>query len=214
MAIFGRAFLQNFGVISRNLTAGNSLNRQLPIKSEVDSKVSKTYVCDVYMNNISWDTQKEDIESLFEGMNKPTQIRVLKKKDGKHKGAAFLSFRTFRDATSALALNKKIFMGREIALNLANDKFAIEKAKSMQEKRLKCTIFVNNLPFKGRDENALHEIFSVCGRIECISFPKNENGLFLPYGFVKFANPKSADLALKMKNISLLGRELIIKSAN
>ncbi|CAG9315813.1 unnamed protein product [Blepharisma stoltei] len=179
-----------------------------------DKPAKKDKYFSVFVGNLSWDAKEEHVESLFLPYGKPIWISFLKDNEtGYSKGAAFVKYKDEKKALASLELNGKVHMERTLQVNMASDKEALEKHKAMIISRTSSTIYVSNLPYKLRDENSFRELFSKCGKIVKVTFPKDEDGKYLHYGFVEFARPQSAKIALGIKNPMYGGRKLRIKLA-
>jgi len=75
----------------------------------------------IYVGNLSFDTTKEDLQKLFEGHGKVTDVNVIEDQyTGKPRGFAFVEMATREEASAAIqALNEKNLNGRPLTVNEA-----------------------------------------------------------------------------------------------
>ena len=75
----------------------------------------------LYVGNLSYDTTKEDLQSLFETYGAVSDVFIVKDRDsGRPRGFAFVTMETRESMLAAIeALNGSEFMGRALAINEA-----------------------------------------------------------------------------------------------
>ncbi|OCU01659.1 squamous cell carcinoma antigen recognized by T-cells 3 [Xenopus laevis] len=73
------------------------------------------------------------------------------------------------------------------------------------------TVFVSNLPYSiSEPEKQLRKVFSSCGEISQVRVIYNNKGTFRGYGYVEFAEEKSAQDALKLDRKVINGRPMFV----
>lgn len=72
----------------------------------------------VHIGNLAFKAETGDVQKSFEKY-KPTKVNVLRRRDGRSKGFAFVEFATATDAQKALEMNEVDLMGRKITCNIA-----------------------------------------------------------------------------------------------
>ena len=75
----------------------------------------------IYIGNLSFDTNEDDLRQAFEAYGKVEDVRIIKDKyTGKSKGFAFVEMSAEAEALSAIeGLNGKEFKGRTLTVNKA-----------------------------------------------------------------------------------------------
>ena len=75
----------------------------------------------LYVGNLSYDSTKEDLQSLFETYGVVSDVFIVKDREsGRPRGFAFVTMETKESMLAAIeALNGQEFMGRALAINEA-----------------------------------------------------------------------------------------------
>lgn len=77
----------------------------------------------IYVGNLSYNANEQDLEGLFSEFGKNLQIKLIKDfETGRSKGFAFVEFENSANAQSALSLDGQEFQGRRLKVSLARDK--------------------------------------------------------------------------------------------
>ena len=78
----------------------------------------------LFVGNISWDASDADLEKLFADYGEVTSARIITDKfTGRSRGFGFVEMASDEQAAAAIdALNDVDFMGRPIAVNVAQPK--------------------------------------------------------------------------------------------
>ena len=77
----------------------------------------------IYVGNLSYNVNEQDLEDLFGEFGKNLQIKLIKDLEtGRSKGFAFIEFEDASNAQAALKLDGKDFQDRRLKVNLAKDK--------------------------------------------------------------------------------------------
>lgn len=80
----------------------------------------------LFVGNLSWDAQDQDLQDLFEAHGTVTSARVVTEREtGRSRGFGFVEMATDEEAQAAIdALNETDFMGRPVSVNVARPKEA------------------------------------------------------------------------------------------
>jgi len=77
----------------------------------------------LYVGGLSWDTNDAGLESAFATFGTIQEAKVITDREtGRSRGFGFVTFDTEEDANEALSLNGTQLDGREIKVNIAQDK--------------------------------------------------------------------------------------------
>lgn len=77
----------------------------------------------IYVGNLSYDVNEQDLESLFTEFGKNLQIKLVKDfETGRSKGFAFIEFENASNAQAALKMDGKEFKDRPLKVSMAQDK--------------------------------------------------------------------------------------------
>ena len=63
---------------------------------------------EIFVKNLSWNTDDSSLREAFEKYGKVTRINILKRDDGKSKGIGFVCFENASEASSAMDDSNKI----------------------------------------------------------------------------------------------------------
>lgn len=156
----------------------------------------------LYVKNINFSTQKEDIESEFSKFGKLRKVTVLK-------GYAFVEFENLKEAIKAHdGMKNKILDGHQLQIQYSNlEKKQTIETKTEGHKKL----IVKNLPFEATKKD-LYELFSPFGKIKIVRIPTKVGGGHRGFAFIEFASEKDCETAkLALKDNHLYGRHLILE---
>ena len=75
----------------------------------------------LYVGNLSFDTNDQDLRELFEQHGKPTDVFIMSDREtGRSRGFAFVTMSSSEEGQAAInALSGKDFMGRNLTVNEA-----------------------------------------------------------------------------------------------
>ncbi|OQS05377.1 nucleolin [Thraustotheca clavata] len=171
------------------------------------SAEQEQWKCTVFIGGLPYDTEEDHIANLFGQFGDVVSVRMPKRRNGKPMGTCFVQFSDAQAALSALELDGEQCGSRYMAVKMAE---APRKRESfITEKPEGCTnIRFANVPFNTTEED-IREIFSHCGDISSVYFPKDKDtGRLLGYGFVEFINTESTDKAIELDESDFNGRTL------
>ncbi|MFH1045638.1 MAG: RNA-binding protein, partial [Candidatus Omnitrophota bacterium] len=94
---------------------------------------------DIFVGNLSFDTNEGDIKKLFEGFGNVASVVIVtrkEKKAPKSRGFGFVQMPDEQQALAAIAaFNGKEFMGRVLNVNPARPKAEAQAENELKEKR-------------------------------------------------------------------------------
>ncbi|XP_057799129.1 29 kDa ribonucleoprotein A, chloroplastic [Salvia miltiorrhiza] len=170
----------------------------------------------LFVLNLPWSFSVADIKTLFSECGAVSDVEIIKQKDGKNRGFAFV---TMANGDGAQAAIEK-FDSYEVVGRIIRVQFAKRFKKPVRpapvvapppgETRHK--LYVSNLAWKVRS-NDLRELFSsnfnpVSARV----IFDNPSGRSAGYGFVSFATKEEAESAInELDGKELLGRPIRLK---
>ncbi|KAI8922464.1 hypothetical protein DFJ77DRAFT_25877 [Powellomyces hirtus] len=102
-------------VDGRNI-AGRKIS--VAISNPQKTKVKEADPKELFVSNLAFTTQPEDIEALFKEYGAVKDVRMMHNRDGQTKGTAFVEFETEDAAKKALALNGTQVDGRVIVVTV------------------------------------------------------------------------------------------------
>jgi len=77
----------------------------------------------IYVGNISYSTEEEELRQEFSECGEIEEINVITDREtGRSKGFAFITFKEDEAATASLEKNGKELQGRNIRVNIAEDR--------------------------------------------------------------------------------------------
>ncbi|KAF0892212.1 hypothetical protein E2562_014804 [Oryza meyeriana var. granulata] len=150
----------------------------------------------LYVANIPWSFPAPEIEKLFAQCGAVKDVEVIKGKDGRKKGFAFVTMATAEEAAAAVEkLNSLDVMGRTIRVEFSKSfrKPAPPPPPGTIVERHK--LYVSNLPWKARAPN-MKEFFSKFNPLSAKVVFDSPSGKSAGYGFVSFGTKEEAEAAL------------------
>ncbi|NP_001147738.1 ribonucleoprotein, chloroplastic [Zea mays] len=159
----------------------------------------------LYVANLPWSFPAPEIEKLFAQHGTVKDVEVIKGKDGRNRGFAFVTMSTAEEAAAAAdKLNSHDVMGRTIKVEFSKSfrRPAPPPPPGTIIERHK--LYVSNLPWKARAPN-VKEFFANFNPLSAnVIF---DNGKAAGYGFVSFGTKEEAEAALtELDGKELLGR--------
>ncbi|EEF34739.1 ribonucleoprotein, chloroplast, putative [Ricinus communis] len=208
----------NFSLSNIHLTARKlsferfSTAQEIMIPEETQETTQKRKL---YVFNLPWSLSVVDIKNLFGQCGTVTDVEIIKQKNGRSRGFAFVTLASGEEAQAAIdKLDSHEVSGRiirvEFAKRLKPPSPPSPTGTSARETRHK--IYVSNLAWKVRSTH-LREFFStnfspVSSRVVFDSPTGRSSG----YGFVSFATREEAEAAISaLDGKELMGRPLRLK---
>ncbi|KAL3817925.1 hypothetical protein ACJIZ3_003830 [Penstemon smallii] len=167
----------------------------------------------LFVLNLPWSFSVVDIKNLFGECGIVEDVEIIKQKDGKNRGFAFVTMATGEEAQAAIArFDSFEVVGRIISVQFAK-RFkrppppAPARTSSPGETRHK--LYVSNLGWKVRSTN-LREFFSSSSNPVSVKVVfDSPSGRSAGYGFVSFATKEEAESAIsEFDGKELLGRPI------
>jgi nucleolin len=159
----------------------------------------------VYIGNISWDTDEETLASTFEQFGAVERCNVVMDANGRSRGFAFVTYGSIAEAESAIdALNQTDLDGRTIRV----DKVLPAGERPEREERAPRTnnskafidspyrLYVGNLPWRF-DDYDLEDAFGEFGEVQDAKVMYDrDTGRSRGFGFVTLNNDEEVDAAI------------------
>ena len=76
----------------------------------------------LFVGNLSYQSTRDDIWDFFEQSGEIYEVRLVEGPDGRKKGFGFIEFATYEAAKDALRFNGTVFDGRELRVDLAEER--------------------------------------------------------------------------------------------
>ncbi|KAL2348938.1 hypothetical protein Fmac_002938 [Flemingia macrophylla] len=171
----------------------------------------------LYVVNLSWSLSAPDIKDLFSQCGTVTDVEIIKTKDGKSKGYAFVTMASGEEAQAAVdKFNSYELSGRTIKVELAKRFKKPPPPLPPPGPRTGEThhiVYASNLAWKARSTH-LRQVFTenfktpVSARVVFDSLSGRSAG----YGFVSFLTKEDAEAAIStVDGKELMGRPLRLK---
>lgn len=169
----------------------------------------------LYIFNLPWSFSVVDIKELFGQCGTVTDVEIIKQKNGRSRGFAFVTMASPDEAQAAIhKYDSQEISGRVIKVEFAKrlKKPPPPKPPGPPPGETVNKLYVSNLAWKVRSSN-LREFFSenfnpVAARVVFDS----PSGRSAGYGFVSFATREEAETALSsLEGKELMGRPLRLK---
>ncbi|KAM0872250.1 hypothetical protein ACQ4PT_038838 [Festuca glaucescens] len=191
-----------------------------PASSSQATTVSKT----VFVGNLSYNVDKEQVKQFFQEAGEIIDIRVAAFEDGSSKGFAHVEFATTEAAQKACELNGHDLMGRPVRLNFAQERGAFTPGSGRDNNSFKkpgqssnSTAFIRGFDSSlGEDQirSSLQKHFSSCGEITRVSIPKDyETGASKGIAYMVFSDNSSLSKAMELSGSDLGGFSLFVDEA-
>ncbi|KAK3266337.1 hypothetical protein CYMTET_25033 [Cymbomonas tetramitiformis] len=170
----------------------------------------------LYVGNISWDTQADDLTSAFGEYGNVTQCDVVTDATGRSRGFGFVTYENTDDATAAVeALNGHVIDGRELRVDFhQQNRTPRERTARPQQNRSGHRIYIGNLPWRF-DDYDLKDAFDEFGNVEDARvITDRETGRSRGFGFVTMAEEESMEKAISaLDGAECDGRQLRVNKA-
>ncbi|CAH1451288.1 unnamed protein product [Lactuca virosa] len=200
--------------ISRNFqvftsSSPSSTIQEVPVEENEKSEEPQKEVVQnrLFVLNLPWSFVVDDLKKLFSecGTVEDAEI-IMRKKDGKSRGYAFVTMSSTDEALSAIQkYDSYELMGRIIRVEFAKENkksSSSPPASPPGEKRYK--LYVSNLAWRVR-ANHLREFFGELNPVSTRVVFETPEGRSAGYGFVTFATKEEAESAISTFN----GKELM-----
>ncbi|XP_042402528.1 polyadenylate-binding protein 4-like isoform X2 [Zingiber officinale] len=187
--------------------------------SKKGKALQTTKFCNVFVENLSESTTKEDLEFIFGKYGEITSAVVMTSEDGKSKCFGFVNFEMPDAAAQAVhELNGQKFDDKEWYVGKALKKSEREldlrgnfhlHAREAFNKHQGINLYLKNFEDNIEDD-MLRELFSGFGTITSCKIMREPNGASKGFGFVSFSAPEEAARALAEMNGKLIGGKPLV----
>ncbi|KAI3940498.1 hypothetical protein MKW98_024905 [Papaver atlanticum] len=169
----------------------------------------------LYVVNIPWTVSVADMKSLFGECGTVTDVEIIKQRDGRNRGFAFITMSTGEEARAVIdKFNEYEISGRVIRVEFSKrlKKPSPPPPPGLGVKETRHLLYVSNLAWKARASH-LRELFSTCSSpVSARVVFDSPSGRSAGYGFVSFATREEAESALSaLDGKELMGRPIRLK---
>ncbi|EXB32996.1 31 kDa ribonucleoprotein [Morus notabilis] len=169
----------------------------------------------LYVVNLPWSLTVVDIKSLFGQCGTVTDVEIIKQKDGRNRGFAFVTMACGEEAQAVIdRFNLQDVSGRIIKIELAKQfkKPSPPRPPGPQPGETTHKLYVSNIEWKVRSTHLrdfVSENFKPVSARVVFDGPKGRSA---GYGFVSFATREEAEAAISsLDGKELMGRPLRLK---
>ncbi|XP_043693965.1 28 kDa ribonucleoprotein, chloroplastic-like [Telopea speciosissima] len=169
----------------------------------------------LYVANLPWSLSVADIKNLFGECGTVEDVEIIKQKDGRNKGFAFVTMASGEEACAVVdKFDSSELSGRTIRLEFAKrlKKPSPSPPADALARETRHKIYVSNLAWKARSSH-LREFFSATSKLVSARVVfDSPAGTSAGYGFVSFATREDAESAISaLDGKELLGRPVRLK---
>ncbi|KAL3497809.1 hypothetical protein ACH5RR_040541 [Cinchona calisaya] len=179
-----------------------------PAKKETNKKRK------LFVLNLPWTFSVADIKNLFGECGTVTDVEIIKQKDGKNRGFAFVTMTSGEEAQAAIEkFDSYELSGRIIRVDLAKRFKKPSRSPPANPPRGEThhKLYASNLAWKVRS-NDLREFFSANNPVSARVVFDGPSGRSAGYGFVSFATKEEAEAAISvLEGKELLGRPIRLR---
>ena len=165
----------------------------------------------LFINNLPFDVEKEDIRNTFSDYGKILDIRIIyNPHTQKPRGYGYVEFEEENSVDKIINSDKTFEInGRKI---MVSKSISVEKLRNA----VKYVVHISNLNFKVKEKDIEELISKEIDKdkdLKKIFLCKDEQGKFKGYGFIEFNNKESFDKILQLNGKVFKGRNLVIKES-
>ncbi|XP_047324042.1 29 kDa ribonucleoprotein A, chloroplastic [Impatiens glandulifera] len=169
----------------------------------------------LFVLNLPWSFTVEEIKNIFGECGTVADVEIIKQKDGKSRGFAFITMDSGEEAQAVISkFDSQELSGRIIRVDFAKrlKKPSKNPPVRTQTGEARYKLYVSNLAWKVRSTH-LKELFSSdFNPISTRVVFDNPSGKSAGYGFVSFATKEEAESAISsLDGKELLGRPIRLK---
>lgn len=157
---------------------------------------------EIYIGNLSWNADEEDLRLLFQPYGRIVRVRILREQDGRSRGVGFVEFEESEAVGNAVSLNGNEYMGRTLRVSRAGE---LGETKAHVS-----TVFVGNVSYQC-SENDLRELFSRAGEIKTIRLACDSDGRPKGFAHIEFEDQEGVARAIALTNTDLKGRRIKVE---
>ncbi|GKU95762.1 hypothetical protein SLEP1_g9083 [Rubroshorea leprosula] len=216
------ALIHNFPALSLNCAARKlgfllcSTAQEVAAETEPEKTQIPNVKRKVFVLNLPWSFSVADIKSMFGQCGTVTDVEIIKQKNGKSRGFAFITMASGEEAQAVIdKFDSQDVSGRIIKVEFAKRlrKPSPQPPSGVRPGEAIHKLYVSNLAWKARSSH-LREFFSanfspVSARVV---FEASGRGKAAGYGFVSFATKEEAEAAISaLDGKELMGRPIHLK---
>ncbi|XP_027080190.1 28 kDa ribonucleoprotein, chloroplastic isoform X2 [Coffea eugenioides] len=169
-----------------------------PSEEKTESAPQTNQKRKLFVLNLPWSFTVADIKNLFAECGTVTDVEIIKQKDGKNRGFAFVTMASGEEAQAAIKkFDSHELSGRIIRVELAKrfkkPSRSPPEVPSRGETRHK--LYASNLAWKVRSSH-LKEFFSAYSPVSVRVVFDSPSGRSAGYGFISFATKEEAEAAM------------------
>ena len=196
----------------------NSDNSNIKLKNSVlisafclSPKSGKNDKRTLFINNLPFDVEKEQIKNVFNNFGNILDIRIIyNPQTQKPRGYGYVEFEDENSVDIIINSDKNFEInGRKI---MVSKSISVEKLRNS----VKYVLHISNLNFKVKEKDIEELISKEIDKekdLKKIFLCKDDEGKFKGYGFIEFNNKESFDKILKLNGKIFKGRNLVIKES-
>jgi len=168
---------------------------------------------EAFVKSLPFATTTDEIAKLFSDCGNVENVNLLKDRDGRSKGVAFVRFNNNESLQKAIQKNNSEFGGRTLVVEAAAPREQRpeggqrERKPRVEGNAESSSIFVGNLSYN-TTESSLRGIFEDCGQIKTIRIATDFEGKVRGFAHVDFAENDGAANAVKKSGTELDGRTI------
>eukprot|EP00262_Sarcandra_glabra_P005675 TRINITY_DN17431_c0_g1_i1.p1 TRINITY_DN17431_c0_g1~~TRINITY_DN17431_c0_g1_i1.p1 ORF type:complete len:280 (-),score=62.33 TRINITY_DN17431_c0_g1_i1:472-1311(-) len=181
-------------------------------ENQQENQEGKT-VKKLYAKNLPWSLSATDIKVLFGGCGNVKDVEIIKQKDGRNRGFAFITMDTGEEALAAVEkFDSSELLGRIIRVELAKNMKKPSPPTSATVLETRHKIYASNLAWKVRSSD-LKEFFAASSNpVSARVVFDRPSGSSAGYGFVSFSTKEEVEAAISaLDRKELMGRPLRLK---
>ncbi|CAA0825468.1 RNA-binding (RRM/RBD/RNP motifs) family protein [Striga hermonthica] len=194
----------------------NAAAESVAVEPQVEKSLKAQNKRKLFVLNLPWSYSVADIKKLFGECGSVEDVEIIKHKDGKNRGFAFVTMASGEEALAAIEkFDAYELVGRIIRVQFSKKfKKPIRKDPvSLPRGETRYKLYVSNLAWKVRSNN-LRDLFtsSELNPVSARVVFDSPSGSSAGYGFVSFATKEEAESAISLLDgKELLGRPIHLK---
>ncbi|XP_074283793.1 28 kDa ribonucleoprotein, chloroplastic-like [Silene latifolia] len=210
-----RLYPSNFSSFRPTFELHSSAEGVAVLETPPDKTQDKSQKRKLFVFNFPWSYTPDDLRKVFSECGTVKDAEIIKNKDGKYRGFAFITMSSGEEAQAVVdKFNSKELAGRTITVEFARKlrKPRPQSTVDLPVKETRHKLYVSNLQWKARSSH-LREFFSAdFNPVSARVVFENPNGRSAGYGFVSFNTREEAEAAIASLNgKELLGRPVTLK---
>jgi nucleolin len=179
-------------------------------KVNLDSPTQQAPKFEAFVKSLPFSSTIEEITALFKDCGAVENVNLLKDRNGRSKGVAFVRFNNNESLQKAIAKNGVEVGGRTLVIEAAAPRE--ERPQGEREQRRfeggsSSSVFVGNLSYT-TTEDSLRKLFAGSGEVTSVRIAKDYDGRPRGFAHIDFSNGDGAREAVKKTGAELDGRTI------